>query len=64
MAPMDGIWLHGYSEDIFVAPHFIAVILPPLSHHNYRSATGIGYAGKIYPKWQVIQLAIHPIVNG
>ena len=51
-----------FSVDIAFAWHFVGThplpILPP-----YRSATSIGYASKIYLKWQAIQVVVHSIVG-
>ena len=54
---MDGIWL----VLVKVQPLPATLWLPA---HQYRSATGIGYASKNYLKSWEIQVAIHPIVGG
>ena len=56
MTPMDtnGHNLGVFSVDVALALHFVS---PHLS--IYRNASSIGYASKIYLKWQAIQLAIY-----
>ena len=55
MAPMDVI-LAVFTVDFSFACHY-------LSTFPYRSASGIGYASKIYLKWRAIHLVIHSIVT-
>ena len=52
MAPLDAIWLNLVKTWPLPATSWLPA--HPLTLQPYRGATGIGYASKIYLKWQEI----------